>query len=109
MNKIRNIEGLGAKDLAALNVLVNSMVRTVKQPAQKLPAAKAKKHDKLLEALAVERTRQELMDATGFDSKNLSTALGNLARKGYTIARGQRKSGEYTYVIPATKRTRAAH
>lgn len=43
------------------------------------------KHAKLLEALAAPSTREVLMEASGFDAKNLSVALCNLKNKGVAI------------------------
>lgn len=49
-------------------------------------APRVSKHDTLLEALRDGGTREALMEASGFDNKNLSVAMCNLKGKGYVIA-----------------------
>ena len=48
-------------------------------------APRANKHDDLLEALRDGGTREQLMETSGFDNKNLSVAMCNLKNKGYVI------------------------
>jgi hypothetical protein len=98
------LAALSLKELAALvgkpSLTKYSKAKAVAYVLKHLPAApapKAKKaaaedkaprvskHDTLLEALRDGGTREALMEASGFDNKNLSVAMCNLKGKGYVI------------------------
>ena len=62
---------------------------------------KVSKHDLLQYAMEVKggATREELMSASGFDTKNLSVAMCNLKNKGYIIAIAVDKEGVRKYSL----------
>lgn len=97
----QTLAALSLKELAAL-INVPSLVKMSKAKAiarvlAVLPAAKpakvkktddaprVSKHALLTEALSAPATREDLMEASGFDNKNLSVAMCNLKRAGYVI------------------------
>ena len=89
------IKHLPAKAAPVAKVAKTKAVKTDKKED------KVSKHDFLQYAMEVKggATREELMSASGFDTKNLSVAMCNLKNKGYIIAIAVDKEGVRKYSI----------